>query len=673
MAYAPRHYAQPPYYSWPIYGSTVGYLQYPLQSSDNARDDLSESKSMDIDPDSLHSDDYQPNLPAPQVASRSCSPEGTMGSEHAVASGVLKYPPHTDMDVVAHDDALGDVSDGLQSISSQLTRGAHEGTSETTSASLVTYSPETVIPQQTTSHPASELSGQVATPAPGSSTPQCQAQPRFHVAEERSDTQSLDDLLPKESPPEIKALYDFFESQVLVTLIISQNSSLLPFELPAQCGCAMLGLFRITGVQSEDRIHDDANTGERTLERLWRFQFAWVPGGEVPRPEAQDLPPWWASMPADTPEGHAASIGTPFMIPQYLLFADLLPPEAFEGSAVEQVASGWYCVRCGMLNVQRNLRYQKCGSCLLGNNKRIPPVDADVVRDSHRTASATFPFDKHASGVALKATVASDGMHVLRYEMSNLGAVTHFFTGNADALQEQPSTLFKELQRSVELVFRGFKTGAAAGPHYAYFAGSHSEYEPYAVAWSDVPESIMRTRELMQSRVRTSGEKSLFGINQLVALAWTRSGSRKGYVLSAQESDIVMLCLGADVELSISSKLSTSSARKTPSAQLVRVDAGRETLSDFAPMDCVENRSYASNAGMSMYVFDTSGDPEGDPNVASASAVTSSTASHSRAHRREHESLSVTLVHGDMLLLSGDEYEYTLTRTGMSILLMGSQ
>ncbi|OCH96270.1 hypothetical protein OBBRIDRAFT_830158 [Obba rivulosa] len=495
--------------------------------------------------------------------------------------------------------------------------------------------------------------------------------PRGNVIEE---TQDWEPLRPKEPPPEVKALLDCFDCKMLVTLIICETSSLLPFKFPAGRGCAFLGLFNVTNVGIEETLRDDPTTGERTFEAVWHFQFSWVPGGEVPHPEGKQLTsPWWTGASCVTPADLNTILVKPFMIPQYLLSADLLLQEAFQSSAAEEVSTGWYCVGCGKLNVQRNFRFQKCDHCLLGNDSRIPAVDADVVRDGYKIAPASYPFDRHADGITLSTMTAADGMRVFRYQMNGVGVVTHLFTGNVDALLQYPSELFKQFQASVELVSRGLKTGVAAGPYYTYFAGSHVEYDPLSMAWSKVPECVANARDLMVSNGLAYGTRAVFSIDQLTVLAWTKCGSRRGCIVSAKDTDVAIFCLGADVELSISLKSPTSYSGSTSRADPGRNGVPDRTASGFEQerVSFIEEESDLGVADIDIRAFDADGGQEGSTNVTSVSAAASSKVRKGEwvtgTSHRKPVSLVTTLAHGDMLVFSGDEYEYSLKRTGMSI------
>ncbi|EJF64384.1 hypothetical protein DICSQDRAFT_167541 [Dichomitus squalens LYAD-421 SS1] len=172
------------------------------------------------------------------------------------------------------------------------------------------------------------------------------------------------------------------------------------------------------------------------------------------------------------------------------------------------------------------------------------------------------------------------------------------FSRNHTAVQAQPTQLFFELQVEVELV----------------------------------AEPVEKVGRVV--------------INRLVIWAWRTSGNRKGLTLDAAQSPVVILCLGADVELTF-----------------------------FCPREPDARRTaHRHKAKSSKKVVGTGYEIDGDyQDEKHATRSVAKKRATGRRGQHAEEALTTTLVHGDLLVMEGVVFEYTLKKTGMSILLIGSQ
>ncbi|KAL6304551.1 hypothetical protein BKA93DRAFT_783028 [Sparassis latifolia] len=462
----------------------------------------------------------------------------------------------------------------------------------------------------------------------------------------------MDEALNGNPPPEIKALLDCYTKRIPVSIIATRNSSLVRLGLPEEYGCVFLGLFKITEVEIFDRDVNSLQPVQDTRHaRHWRFRFVWTPGGDSLDPSVGPLPRWW--VPAPTGEGDGEEdqdidmLMQPYnLLPLELMASSTFSQEDFENGTSELTTShGWHCGECGMLNVQRNLRHQKCGHCRRGNF--MPPVDVGCLRNPYTTAPQILPWDRPSDGVSSFTVKRPDSMRVFRYKLGDSQIATHLFTGNLEKHQDQPTRLFREFQMKIEMPMRGLKAGLGAGPYYTYFVGKEGGVP--AVPWADVPECVSAAKELMLHLGRTDGGESSLKIDQLIVLAWTSTGSRKG-IFPAKKSCITLLCLGADIELSISVRSEVSPTRMKGGAQAANRAATSSTSSPAASLvlsrRTAKKRKYPS----------------------SVQRKTSSAPSKNTWK----EALLVTLVHGDILVLTGDDFQYSMKRAGMNIVLIGT-
>jgi len=188
-------------------------------------------------------------------------------------------------------------------------------------------------------------------------------------------------------PPEIKALMNCQMNHIPVSLVICRDSSLLPFSLPPECGCAYLGFFfiqeiRAYSVDGTDVVSMLQSTHGQphadTGEIRWRFKFEWTPGGYSDDPMAELLrPPWWmatttsANVDANTDSN---TFMHPFtLLPLQILIANHAKESEYE-TGVSELDSyeGWHCSNCGKVNLLQNLRFQKCDACQVSASNILP-------------------------------------------------------------------------------------------------------------------------------------------------------------------------------------------------------------------------------------------------------------------------------------------------------------
>ncbi|KAI0330954.1 hypothetical protein GY45DRAFT_1249860 [Cubamyces sp. BRFM 1775] len=465
-------------------------------------------------------------------------------------------------------------------------------------------------------------------------------------------------LAPERGPPEIEALLSAQTAYVPVSIVLCRNAAIAPFTLPAGCGCAFLGFFYIQDVQvkTED-VTWEVVPGERpnTLikgRRVWRFRFVWTPGGDSPDPSAAPCgTPWWM-------ETSAAATSAPIapMHPYTLLPLQFFAPPAL-----------LVCTEA-----DRNLCFQMCSSCSTGNG--LQPISVEYVRQVRGTDPVSLPWDRYGDVVICGSSDGPDGLRRFTYVLGNAQMAHHLFTRNRAEAQEEPSRLFSELQAEIELVPESAaKSKSANGPyyisHYSASAFQQSTNNPNGFLPSATPQSVRSARELMLRRAWGYPGSDKLNASSLVIRAWRTAGNRKGCIFAAETVPIALMCLGADVEF-------TFWRRRTPAERYQAEYLGQSasapiTLTDDPSDGLDEAAGYSTairSANNATPIQSASG-PTTSLSVNNGAARSAGPSRNGGKSIRDapEDVLMVTLVHGDVLVVHGGTFEYSIKRTGMSI------
>ncbi|THH28370.1 hypothetical protein EUX98_g5813 [Antrodiella citrinella] len=255
----------------------------------------------------------------------------------------------------------------------------------------------------------------------------------------------------------------------------------------------------------------------------------------------------------------------------------------------------------------------------------------------------------------------------------------HLFTGNEPSLQDEPSKVWMDLQKGdIPLKWQSVDMPLAAGPYYTYFIrptkptpcsdetpGLSSPLSNTSV-WDDAPACIARARLLLQAILQDHWAGS-FLVDEITVLAWLGVGNRKSPTpLPAKTRKVAILCLGADVELTLvplngfHSRAPDASTTHVEVQTLPTLDLPNSVEIDvegYDPMD--EDGDELIGAGLLQDAHSIS-----VPSIKPVS-VTSMPS-------KKDDVLFLTLVHGDLALLEGDDFNWTMRRTGMSMVLIAS-
>ncbi|KAI0343310.1 hypothetical protein BDW22DRAFT_1356923 [Trametopsis cervina] len=476
-------------------------------------------------------------------------------------------------------------------------------------------------------------------------------------------------VMPSELPPEVQHLEECQLYGIPVSIVVNRDSNLLPFSLSKEFGVVYLGFFKLS--DSKHTILSsrmEAADGSLTATVRWHYRFEWIPGGDA-IPEGTDQPtrPWWSPNIVSEEEPTLYSLLPMHLSSDFARFGGHHVPMSSEVNN----RLGWHCASCGRLNVQRQLCFQQCSSCGTGNG--LTAVGSMYVRDPHRMSPDSRPVDTYPNGVACDILDAgNDGMRTFVYTVRRNVTIKHLFTCNRSTVQKTANQFFSDVQMQVPLTWQSAKTVLASGPYFTYLAGSGHEGGAHAVPWDQVPACVSAIRSTMCDLAAREARHAGLQIDQMTMLGWHTSGNRKGPVIPATKTTVTLLCLGADVELSIVPRGGFEAViRERPTPNTVVEDPAPENRDEFQPYDPDDTEE--EDVPLSISTKGAVEPKKMNSPIASLSVVGSADGSRDKKLKKRPERMFVTLVHGDMLLLSGDEFECSIHRTGMSILAIGSE
>ncbi|KIL62088.1 hypothetical protein M378DRAFT_804744 [Amanita muscaria Koide BX008] len=414
---------------------------------------------------------------------------------------------------------------------------------------------------------------------------------------------------------------------------------------------------------------------------------------------------------------------------------NLLPMQLVDGqeagSSDEAMPKGWLCKACGKLNQKVMMRHRWCGSRVCRDNplSRGYAVDLSSARDANQTPLA-LPINT-CNRRTVDASVADwdDGMRTLKYRPMSIsgrfgnagergGILQHVFTCNLVDLQTEATLLFESIQSEVCLMKSTGDSGPLFKSHVSNsYANKRDRYAFSCLSWSEAPQAVKDAKDLM-TFMGKYGEEEALDIDHLTIIGWVSSGTRKTpMVLAAREHTVAMLCLGNDVVLTIvprwevsapvpwSPQVQQSSHLSyppfVPHAEMVnpttlppsmpvlprvanftppkiRSTSGR-TPRAIKPPNQMQLVDVAAASAIENHVQQVDAISENPPSGVVPAQITSGNSRSKPASKvkpkptQASESMSVTLVHGDMLLFSGCDFEYSIKRMGTSILVIGSK
>lgn len=195
--------------------------------------------------------------------------------------------------------------------------------------------------------------------------------------------------------------------------------------------------------------------------------------------------PWWE--PEKVPMEHHLSLECS----RLLLPLPLLAPFTENSTATGNFPAGYFCAKCGRVNIQRFLRHRICESATCSTKTDLANetgwvIGAFSTRDRKVNSATISPDDKWAAPTTAEPVVGfENGTRLFHYHLAsgdpgvsmasastsvnrsdvetNPLSVRHIFNSNRAPLQARASALFETLQRDVRIE-RGIGATAFSTP-----------------------------------------------------------------------------------------------------------------------------------------------------------------------------------------------------------------
>ncbi|KIK90494.1 hypothetical protein PAXRUDRAFT_151821 [Paxillus rubicundulus Ve08.2h10] len=448
-----------------------------------------------------------------------------------------------------------------------------------------------------------------------------------------------------------------------------------------------------------------------------------VDGGLALPDSREDLShPWWLSS-VELEVSSQANTAAPYR-PRDLrmhyfsylpldLLAEFHPSESFP--------RGWYCEKCRMINAQEFFRHQICQSsvCKSMSDERICQGKTDPLwklRDPHHSHFLTYPTVNVPSFLQYNERFWDDGMQSWTYLVKKGVSLRHIFTGNQENLQKEATALLETIQCDILL-----KKEDSSSPYFMHTTTliPDSNDTPGATVPVGTSAAISSVYHALIKLAEGYGEIASPQLSELHIRAWVTTGSKRasGYVLHAKKCPVVILCLGAQVILNFIPKTGYSDALDTTTTDKVTCGDDR-TASPLmerraeSPLDMtvahdsgfkVDQRptnSQSEKDVMGVVIvadheytgFDPDSstmDPGSGLNMPSQPELDDIVLEHKNAtepmqrparqktkaikekrkptKKTPYPEISLTLVHGDGVILIGDDFECQIIRTGTTI------
>ncbi|TFK37495.1 hypothetical protein BDQ12DRAFT_161551 [Crucibulum laeve] len=281
------------------------------------------------------------------------------------------------------------------------------------------------------------------------------------------------------------------------------------------------------------------------------------------------------------------------------------------------------------------------------------------MRDPQQRLPLSLPHDTYPASTDVKVASWQDGMRTLTYTLEGGEVVLkHVFTSNVPSVQTLMTDLLERLQVDVRLR----RLCREKSLYFSYDAGIPGKGNASAVAWDDAPHCITGARDLLVNHAQwyCEKEKKDAPVNHLSILAWVVAGSQRGReLISAKNYPVLIMCLGCEVVISLTRK-SFRRAKMPSLDDLIPLEDGDATGPLELNMD-VDSLSVLTSPTVHKVE---------DVDMEATSSITGKAPTRKA---QKGEPILVTLVHGDMLMVSGDNFEYSLQRSGTSILLVGTR
>ncbi|KAG7093960.1 hypothetical protein E1B28_007592 [Marasmius oreades] len=515
--------------------------------------------------------------------------------------------------------------------------------------------------------------------------------------------------IPSPIPSEIQAVIDLQTNNALILGIASREvfNDKAGTRLADEYGYLYTGLWRVidtkTASLSQEMLTRSGYVGPDGKFRgrvQWTFTLQWVPGKEEGWDPRITLYPWWhhfrnVESPLSTTDtvSSYASLICPTLLICNIKDDGRRQDKWSAGDGDAGSTRGWYCSDCGKFNRQTYWRRRKCGSTLC-RDKLVTACSVkslDHVRERGQQQPIVLPMNTHPRYIDPLIIEWKDGLMTLVYETGLEHSIRHVFTCNVGLLQEEQTSLFEKIQE--HLLLR--RKPEDSRPYFSYAIAEvpstftlANEFSATVETWDQAHPCITQTRGLLSHTARHYGElKHVLEIKSLLLLTWTVGGRRKAKIpLQAKEQGIILMTLGHETLISLSPKsglrrVEVNSGTSNTTEDLHAPPSGSgfactQPTEDLAPIiikpEPLEQPMDIDAPGLlSFPPEELGGIDRKDFELIPINCTGCPAERPKNVDQRKDSVLKFTLVHGDALILFGDDFEYTIERDGVSILLIG--
>ncbi|KAL5492934.1 hypothetical protein ACEPAI_4382 [Sanghuangporus weigelae] len=533
---------------------------------------------------------------------------------------------------------------------------------------------------------------------------------------------------PEGYPDEISTLIKAYKGGMPISVIMEAAWTGSPFQLHDGCAFAVLGFFHVIDLQININHHltsTPKKNGTRFPRRqtTWTFTLRWLPSGpldlDIPvdldgRPHDSPPVPWWTASVSIPATSNAPTVYEdlyePFFVGSTIVAQSILR-DAYDGENGRTDASkrSWLCRRCGKISLTNwigNYACSYCGNQISGSVKLFQPSS---VRDRHRFLPMWEPSMQVPEGVTRSSILLEKGYKLFTFtlprkfryghstysnatipsternsgdssddiikwngkerekEPSNGPVIVNpadrdedmrrnepslvvemLFLENREKLETDANADFIAFQKECPMRFEKTDRRGTAGV-YTYRVDpdkkrEHTCAEGYS-DWSSAPSCVKSATGRMSSYAKLYlGHDVDLALQHVLAIVWLgESPVKKTIPIRAKQNPTMLMCLGADLDI-VFPKSGDEIQQKSPSKSKSR---SRKS----ALVGIEEEHTETSRAGKHDEIWTNADACE------TIKALTSL------------DRFRLTMTHGSIVVVSGDDIVLTVIRTDFAILL----
>ncbi|KAI6130775.1 hypothetical protein EDD16DRAFT_1540902 [Pisolithus croceorrhizus] len=438
--------------------------------------------------------------------------------------------------------------------------------------------------------------------------------------------------------------------------------------------------------------------------------------------------PWWCPLPSPLT---SKSISEYDIQNLRLRYYSYLPYDSL-GSFHPNECSftrGWFCRRCGLANAPLFFRHWICQSktCMAKETLCTFPLGKVVplpsVRDVYAQLPVPLPLNNVPHYLAVKEETWENEMLSYTYVLRQNVQAVYMFAANREVFQQEATKLWEDVQRDVVL-----RRESSAYPFFTYAtvisSGGPDTNPREWIMSAGVPDCVVHAHNYLLHITEKYGRTDRPRFNRLSVVGWCTSGRKKWpNILGAKEVPLTILCLGTDVVLHLAplggyhngfpdpfldpggalkleegcgvglTFVQAEMVTKAPESSALsekRVGEDNQERSTFAigggTIDAAGGGADTAEYQGGRAAADTGDKP--DPgtslrivmeSVGSQSTASIRTEGKAKTKQRNGKKagpsvppFSIVLMHGDSIILTGDDFECLVERKGTAMLVIGS-